>query len=356
MCLAENSLPKRNEEEHEGIVFCAFEEGVRQTLGRSAGKVLLLSDDGSLSPFATSPRTISVIFDGDVLPLFAMPDGVSRIIASGGRETLLAARYFADVRQIPCTLLPINAELCGVFERSGEVVVGGRKVHSPLAEGETVCDVERLSPSLAEGVARLLLTRLAADEAEALTAFGIPRRGIKSELPETAEEIVLENARVRRAEQTAYGGEGAVLSEMLQGEACPAWSAYLLLTALYAAFFEKGKPRRYGTPNYRVRAERAGVEYASIFIPSREEYAARALILERVRARFIGEFSYHIAKREEFYALVSRWSKTPLPENGGDRELLSLLPERAGRGLSSIIRDFGLMDFYDDKARTARKN
>ena len=74
MCLAE-TLPKRKDEEHEGIVFCAFGEGVRQALGRSAGKVLLLSDDGSLSPFSISPRAISLTFDGDALPLFAMLSG-----------------------------------------------------------------------------------------------------------------------------------------------------------------------------------------------------------------------------------------------------------------------------------------
>ncbi len=343
MCLAE-TLPKRKDEEHEGIVFCAFGEGVRQALGRSAGKVLLLSDDGSLSPFSISPRAISLIFDGDALPLFAMPDGVSRVIVSGGKETLWAARYFADVRQIPCTILPKTADLCGVFEQNGEVVIGGGHTVSPLAEGETLCDIERLSPSLAEGAARLLLTRLAFCEAEALTAFGIPRCGIGAELPQTAEEIVLENARVRRAERTGYGGEGAVLASLLKEETCPYWSAYLLLTALYAAFFEHGKPRRYATPDYRARAERAGVEYASLSIPSREEYAARALVLERIRARFTGEISAHIARREEFHAYVSRWSGTPLPQNGGNRESLSLLSELAGRGLTSVIRDFGLME------------
>ncbi len=168
MCLAE-FLPKRSEEMHERILFAERSEEVKRTLGCSAGKVLLLSDDGSLSEFSAFPRAISLIFDGDALPLFAMPDGVSRVIASGGRETLLSARYFADVRRIPCTLFPQSATLDGVFEPCGEIALGGKRLLSPLAEGECVCDEACLAPTLADGFARLLLTRLARAEAEALT-------------------------------------------------------------------------------------------------------------------------------------------------------------------------------------------
>lgn len=357
MCLAENSLPMMNGEEHERIVFKERSEGVRQALESSAGKVLLLSDDGSLSAFSIFPRTISLIFDGDTLPLFAMPDGVSRVIASGGKEALFAARYFANVRRIPCTLFPQTAALDGVFEPRGEIFLGGERVISSFADGECVCDEGVIAPTLAEGYARLLLTRLAFCEAEALTAFGIPRRGIASELPETAKEIASENARVRLAERAGgYGGEGTILASFLQGDPCPSWRAFLLLSALYAAFFEKGKPRRYLTPDYHARAARAGVETGSVRIPSREEYAARALILERIRARSIREFSGFITKRGEFYAAVSRLSSTPLPEKAGGRAYLDLLPEQAGSGLSAVIRDFGLMEWHDDKGRTSATN
>ncbi len=357
MRLALEPLPKKREEEHEGMVFGTLSEGVRQAMERSAGKVLLLSDSVSLAAFSASPRAISLIFDGDALPLFAMPDGVSRVIASGGKETLWAARYFADVRRIPCTLFPTSAALDGVFEAEGDIVLGDGRVRSALREGEAVCDAERLAPSLAEGFSRLLLTRLAFGEAAALTAFGIPRRGIGTELPETAEEIVLFNARVRRAERAGgYGGEGTVLASLCEKSPCPSWSAYVLLSSLYAAFFEKGKPRRYLTPDYRARAARAGVEYARIFVPTREEYAARALALERIRGRFVREFSHHIAKREENYARVSRWSTAPLSAQTGGRELLERLPECAGSGLSAVIRDFGLMEWHDDKGSAVQAN
>lgn len=357
MCLAENSQPMSSEEKYEGLTYATRTEGVRQALACSAGKVLLLSEDASLSEFSTSPRTISMIFDGDTLPLFAMPDGVSRIIASGGKKVLFAARYFADVRQIPCTLFPDSAALFGAFEQQGEVVLGGERVLAHLAEGECVCDKERMLPTLADGFSRLLLTRLAAFEAEALNAFGISCRGIEAELPETAEGIIAENARVRRAESCGgYGGEGTVLSGFLGKEACPAWSAYLLLSSLYAAFFEKGKPRRYATPDYRARAERAGVEQCSIRIPTREEYAVRALILERTRAHFVRGISSHIAKREEYCALVSRLEGKLLPIKGGNMDKLEILPEHAGSGLSAIIRDFGLMEWHHDKRSSVKSN
>lgn len=356
MRLAGNSLPMRNGEEHEGVVFCTFGEGVRHALACSAGKVLLLSDDGSLSEFSSSPRAISMIFDGDTLPLFAMPDGVSRVVVSGGKEALFAGRYFADVRQIPCTLFPKTASLDGAFEKSGEILLGDERVISSLKEGEVLCDTERISPTLTEGAARLLLTRLAFSEAEALTAFGIPRRGIEAGTPATAEEIVTENARARREEsEGGYAGEGIVLASLLREEACPAWSAYLLLSSLYAAFFEKGKPRRYVTPDYRARAARAGVEFAEISIPTPEEYAARAMILERIRARFTREFSGYLSRREEDRSRLCGLNGLSLPETA-DRKILGWLPECAGSGLSAVIRDFGLMEWHDDKGRTLKRD
>ena len=332
MGLAAISLPKKNLEEE--IIFSSTEEGVRQALECSAGKVLLLSDDGSFSSFATFPRALSLIFDGDVLPLFSMPDGISRVLASGGEETLVAARYFAEVRGIPCRVFPSNAALFGVFERRGEVFLGDDRALSPLAECDAVCDMSRLEASLADAYARLLLARLALFEAKALTAFGIPREAEETALPETKEEIVLGNARLRRAESRgAYAGEGAALARLLQDEELPCRTAYHLLTSLYAAFFEYGKPRRYFTPDYRVRAAEAGTVPC---VPTRD------LALERMRAHFAKEIGRELKNRDRDCAMF----RTPLRGDFERRmKILKQLPEYAKNGLSAIIRDFGLMEW-----------
>lgn len=350
MQLAQNSLPKTNAEIREGIAFCTTEEGVRENLQCSAGKTLLLSDDGAFSRYATAPRTISLIFDGDALPLFAMPDGVSRVLASGGKDVLFAARYFAGVRRIGCALFPADASLLGVFERRGEISLGGERIAAPLAEGEIVFDFDRAEGTFAEAFARILLTRLAFFEAEALSAFGFERRAAEAEPPETREEIVLFNARARRAEaEGAYRGEGMELAERLRGPA-PCWNSYRLLAALYCAFFEKGKPRRYFTPDYRARAKAAGTDYSALRLPSREEYAARALVLERIRARFTAEIRARIAKNDEYGQKYTAFGGK-LPPHAEGIELLRSLPEFAQEGLSAIIRDFGLLDWNYDKGR-----
>lgn len=353
MGLAAISLPKTNSEEHEGLRFCTMEEEVRQTVGQSAGKVLLLSDDLSFAEYATVPRAISLVFDGDALPLFSMPDGISRVLAAGGEETLTAARYFAQVRQIPCLLFPSHAALCGVYEPRGEILLGEERCKAPLAQAEVLCDMERLKDTLADGFARVLLTRLAFYEAKALQAFGISLRAENAELPASAEEIVLANARARRAEAGGdYAGEGVALSVALHGDPCPCLGAYLSLTALYAAFFEKGRPRRYFTPDYRARAAAAGTEQSAIAVPSTEQYAMRAMTLERIRAQFTREILALSAQREEICATVSQWIGRPYSFRC-DRAALKRLPERAPQGLSAIIRDFGLMEWNDDQGRTS---
>lgn len=339
--------------------FAGTEEVVRRELANCAGKALLLSDGGlALSAF-TSPRAIGAVFEGDALPLFSMPDGVSRVLAAGDRETLFAARYFAEVRHIPCILFPSDAALDGVFETRGEILLGGERIVAPLRAGKFICDEARMRPSCANAYARILLGRLAKIETEALNEirhaglFSVPA----AELPSTFEELAEGNMALRQAEAAgAYAGEGIVLSKLLEGETAPCWSAYLLLSALYAAFFGKGKPRRYFTPDYRARAKRAGVIYAPQNIPSAEEYVLRAMELERVRARFAAETLCAVDEREELYRKVSAWTQKRLSARGGRTDLLALLPEHAPQGLSAVIRDFGLMEWDYDKGRTFARN
>ncbi len=356
MRLAEYSVPKMTPEERgadygreDGLLFYSAEEGARRALEQIAGKALLVTDAdacGMFAELALSPRTISVVFDGDALSLFSMPDGVSAVLAAGGTAVLHAARYFAEVRGIPCTLFPVRAALDGVFEARGRVLLGGEESEVPLRTGDVVCDLARLKGDLPGAYGRLLLFQLARLEARALSAFGIPaREGAETELPSGAEEILCANARCRREERAgAWAGEGVLLAALMRerGDKFPEWRAYVQLTALYAAFFEKGKPRRYFTPDYKARAERAGCAVKGV--PSAEEYVLRAMTLERIRASFAREALGLLARKETCYPVLRALSGSVPPVRGGDLSLLRDLPE-CGGGLTAVIRDFGLMEW-----------
>lgn len=347
MVYSETSLletnPGNGENCESEIIFGSADGHISEALKNAPGKVLCVFDQTGciFSEAALSPRTISAVFDGDCLPLFSMPDGVSRVLAAGSAETLRAARYFAEVRGIGALLFPVSGMFDGVFERRGEICLGGTSMCVPLKGGKTVCDGELVAPSLARAYARLLLGRLADFEAHALTAFGIQAAACGGEGEwETAEEICLANAARRRQEaEGAYEGEGVALARLLGGEV-PEWSAYLKLSALYAAFFSKGKPRRYFTPDYRARAREAGTDRSAV--PSPEEYVLRALALERCRAPLLKEISGLADRRGIFFKRISQYAEVSPYET---REGLKYLPERFAGGLSSIIRDFGLMEW-----------
>lgn len=354
MQLAECSVPKMRPEEGEiygredGLLFYSAEEGVKNALGRFGGKLLLVADEGEISVLGcSSPRTVTLVFDGDALPLFSMPDAVSCVLAAGRAPLLRAARYFAEVRGISCVLFPADVSLDGAYETHGEISLGGERVRVPLKDGEVVCDEARMK-NLGRGYARLLLSALAGIERDALRAFGMQVMGAPA--PDLGAEngraVIEENARQRIAERAgAPCGEGVVLARLLAaaGEPVPEWRAFTQLSALYAAFFERGKPRRYFTPDYRLRAERAGTEYTLSGVPSAEEYALRAVTLERVRGGFAREALALLERKAEFFVRLSAWERSvPLR---GDTALLKQLPEHAPGGLSSIIRDFGLMEW-----------
>lgn len=357
MLISERSLPKTTSAEcgadyEEGTVrFLSREEGIGRELARfPAGKLLFVTDGeqiGWFSAVKTSPRALSVVLDGaDCLPLFSMPEGVVCVFAAGGKEVLLASRYFAEVRRIPCVLFPSEATLSGALCARGEVIVGGARLDVPLRDGSVICDGAVLEKSLPEGVARLLLCRLAKFEQRALAAFSGERlpHADAEELPgffgkEDKERIVRENA---AAERTAPAGEGETLAALLRedGESFPLRKAYRQLVALYAAFFEKGKPRRYFTPDYRARALCAGMEEV-LSVPTAEEYARRAMVLERIRAPFAREICELLGRREKEF---ENFASPPLSDGRSRLFRLKYLPEYTG-GLSAVIRDFGLIEW-----------
>ena len=350
----DSSVPKINPADGgrcggDGLSFCTAREGAAQFLQGRAGKVLALAEDSAFSallPAVRLPHTISMLWEGDVLPLFAMPE-VACVMAAGREEAVRAARFFAAVRRIPCAIFPSEAALGGVFCARGAISLNGNRLNVPLAPAEVYCDCRMLRDSLAEGYARLMLSRLALFEAKAVGLICHVRFGgaayeeafslteMRGEL--SAEEIVRRNARLRILEDEGLPrGEGMAL----EGSAYSRWRA---LTALYLAFFGKGRPRRYAVPDYAARAKAANVPYGGLTLPSRQEYALRALRLERARGELLAELR-SIAGRKSAYERVLRMYGAHLPQTIG-RTVFRTLPERADGGLSAVIRDFGLLDF-----------
>lgn len=349
------SLPKKKPEEGQAgeLRFAAASEAIGAYHARTAGKILFVSDGedvSALAPFARSPRALSaVLCDGDALPLFAMPDDVGGVIAAGGKDVMRAARLFALAHNLMPLLLPSDGALDGACGAHGPVRIGGEEQELPLASGEIVCDLGRMKRSLARAYARLLLTRLSAFEAKALSRFKIAEyphlceealcaiEGVKD-----GESVVCANAKIRALEALGLPpGEGAALSEMypLNGEI----AAYRALCALYTAFFGYGCVRKYFCPDYHARAEKAGAAYSGLHIPTKEEYEDRALSFGRMRNVCREELAF-IARQNPAHWRNIRALGGSVPERIPSEQLKNL-PERRPGGLTAVMRDFGLMEF-----------
>lgn len=362
MRLAVNSVPKINakeetEENTVGLCFCSAQDAISELLPRLGGKVLLAGDAGAMSalaPFGRSSRTVTVVAEEDALPLFSMPDGIGAVIAAGVAKTLLSARFFAGIRRIPCYLFPVSADLYGVFGKRGKVRLGAHVAEMPLAEGQVFYDASLLGDSFGDGYGALLLARLSLFEDGALCAFRIRTenpcaeraREILTEIAVSPREILQSNAELRRLEGAGLpAGEAFALEGLHRaaGEPLPCWRAFRALTAVYEAFFASGVPRRYFVPDYAARAARAGVERWEISVPTRAEYAARALAFERMRAKMRAEISAIRSATAEYGRVLENLTGEPLP--AADLSALKILPERHPGGLCSVIRDFGLLEF-----------
>ena len=354
-------LPKTTTpEEERGVLFCSGEEGVRQAIKiRPAGKLLFVTDGSALRAFRTClpPRALCLVLDScDCLPLFLASDDVSMVVAAGGESTLMAARFFAQIRKIPCAVFPVSAALDGVYEACGRVTLGGTSDCVPLKEAQVYCDRELVAPSLGQAYMRLLLSRLALIEARAMRGFGMQtgseeaeERAYQTLLPLkaksfTLEDVVLKNASLRQCEREGMAaGEGTVLARRIgpQGDE----QAYFMLSALYATFFAKGKARL-KVPDYAARAREAETAYCEQRVPTLQEFIRRAVALERVRPELnrelgaLSEGETHF--RRNFYMFSGR-----AVTEARAIQFLKKLPECTA-GLSTVIRDFGLMEWDDD--------
>ena len=246
------------------------------------------------------------------------------------------------VRRVPCMLAPAQSALDGVFCKRAEVVVGGSRMEFPLAEADAVCDRRLLEPSFAEGYARLLLSRLAVFEARAmriLTGEGEPCEEAWALLAALTgepdgETVVRLNGELRMLERDgAFTGEGVVLAR-LYGGSDAAYCAVRALSALYAAFFKRGRPRC---------AVPMPQSYGDSLPPTVRECARRAMRLETHRKDLLRELSVLLrgsARERRIYATFAGRR----PPSRISAEKLYELPLHAPQGLCAVVRDFGLFE------------
>lgn len=339
--MQELSAPKRNPEVFgRAESFLSLQEIVPAFFRRTAGRTLFVSDEEAFPKIAFAarmPRAVNVVVERDALPLFGMPEAAG-VFAVGGADVMRAARFYAAVRRVPCVLFPTESELYGAFGQ-GTVPLKGDKLEYPLADGEVYFD-KTLFSDAAEGYAGLLLSRLALFERKALflfdggekpseEAFGILMDAEEPDL----KEILLKNAALRR--MNFEKGEGEILARSMGN-----FAAFETLMKLYVAFFRCGSPLKYAVPDYEARAKAAGVSYFGMRIPTEEVFTRRALVLGGRRAEFLRELSL-ISKKSATYRRVYR-SLGGKPA-AAKTEPLKTLPERSN-GLSSVIRDFGLLE------------
>ncbi len=337
-----NAVETGRTKDGDELHFCSLADAVAAFAAETAGKILFVSDGEACHALAFAARlkrAISVVLDGaDALPLFSVPDAVGAVFAAGGESTMTAARFFASVRRVPCAVAPADGACFGIFGDMGSVFLDDTPMNVPLSRAKIFCDVALMEPRLDEAQARLMLARLARFEARALSAFGFQREQLCAAEGDTPEEIVRANAALRRSELGgAWQGEGAVLARLYPKPT--AFRAFYELSSLYGAFFGRGRPRKYVVPDYAARAKRAGVSAADVHIPSAEEYARRALILERRRSDLFSEMQVILRETHNGCAFLKKNG-----ENGGISDALYSLPEHCPQGLSAIIRDFGLME------------
>ena len=348
MRLSDRPVQRMKEEEYGGeeLHFAPTEAGAREFLSKARGEKLLVVSDGDsykrLSRFAVSANALALVYDGDALPLFSMPDDVGGVLAAGGEAVLLAARYFAKVRRIPCAVFPSSGTLFGAFEKKSAVVLCGEEKSLPLSACDIYFDLKN-GFSLSEAYAQIYLTKLARFEERTLAYFAhekpVEWQTVSIDpCPDPARLVAL-NARLRGEERDGRSaGEGRTLARRYEaaGSKRPVFRAFTELMALYYSFFRCGAPRRYFVPDYKARALAAGIAYSAQKIPTLGEYAARAFTLEQIRSESLNALN----------GILNGWKNSPFYIKQAasliNLENLKYLPERGG-GLSVIIRDFGLL-------------
>lgn len=135
------------------------------------GKIVIVSEDGESFAFAERLRAelrefrpVSVVLGGEdkFEGLFSLADDVRAAVGIGERGAL-AARFFATLRGGYSCAVPLAPYAGGLFERTAPAVSGWGGYPLKVADF-VVADGEKMLPRFAEGLARLSLSAVCAED------------------------------------------------------------------------------------------------------------------------------------------------------------------------------------------------
>lgn len=377
---SDSSLRERAQALYEGeLLFLLWEEGATFLSRRfPAADVLVLLDASSVAQYAFFKErfpaaTVFVTGNEGAEKLFALSDDIS-LVLSCGEDALVYARYFATLRALPCAHFLTRARARTLCLPRVRLLVGGEKTEYPVKFPEYVfIDGERMSEESAVDAYIGAMSAPVALLEEKFDGILFARRYKKEERETLLQAYssvsgepfasLSRNALFAAAylcdkvgHKSAFQSEVGFLSDVYRtlglGVAGGLY-AVQKLSRLYRVFFSCGTYRRYYTPPYLLRTQRAAGLYkrseeeisSRLSCPSVERLSVYADVFETVRAQFSFEAEELLRRAQWLEENVPKGYKKET-DNRLLNAALQYLPEgRKAYGITSLMRDFGLMDF-----------
>ena len=383
MRLTDFSLQKMAQSKYQGEIYFSGAEEAGEVLSRKYpfSKILLLLGVTTADKFALMQKlfpsaNIVVLLPKDgVESLFALSDDISLAVAYGEDYVVNAARYFAAVRILPCAVFAYDA--CGealACERV-RITVGGEEGSYPaklpefLFVDETLLDKSSLLTAYVNVLScKVALFELKFNGLILQTKYDNESYEMVS-LAVSACMVVpfplLEKRKIFCAALISClcGAQGFPLGEVkvlqntyrrLGAGALSGFYTMEKLSKVYHVFFTHGKYRKYYTPPYHARVRQASSLYKkreeeisqNQILPAVETLSLYAQVFESVRAQFLCE-AQELLRRVEWVEDNIKEYKSAYPmENRLLNAALKYLPEgNKNYGVTSLMRDFGLLDF-----------
>lgn len=386
MRLTDLSLQKLAQSKYQGELFFGNAEEAGDVLCKRhpfAGILLLLSlktaDKFSFFRKIFPSASVMVLLPQDGTEnLFALSDDISLVIVYGEAYAESAARYFATVRDLPCAVFAFSLSrdgLSAVTEGRVQVRIGGEPTEYPVRPAnyffadETLFDKSSLPDAYADAaMRRAVLFELRFDAVLLQTVYSKELYDAVSDAVSACSEtpyaavgrrnifcaaLVLSLCRA----QGFPCGEAETLAESYRRLGAGPMSAFYALDKLskvYNVFFTCGKYRRYYTPPYHARIRQAAGLYhkseeeisAAQVLPPVEKLALYARVFESVRAQFLGESQELLRRAAQAEDDLLEYKERYPVENRLLNVALKYLPEgHPHYGITSLMRDFGLLDF-----------
>ena len=383
MRLTDFSLQKLAQSKYKGeIYFSNYEEGAG-VLSRKYPyvKMLLLLSINTADKFTLFQQlfpqaTVCVLLPQEgVEKLFALPDDLALVLCYGEDYAVQAARYFASVRALPCAVFVRNAQAKPLCMPEVEVCIGGQKSQSIAKHPEFLFIDDALwdKDSFLPAYVNVLSARTALFEAkfnELILQTLYDRdcsQTVESAIAACAQtpfpflekrQIFCASLLICLCAQSGFSlGELGILTstyERLGAGSLAGFYAMEKLAKTYQVFFKYGNYRKYYTPPYHARIRQASGLYkkseeeldSQQILPSVETLSLYAQVYETVRAQFLCEAQELLRRLEWLEDNVKEYKAAFPMENRLLNAALKYLPEgNPHYGLTSLMRDFGLLDF-----------